>query len=301
MKLDQLRRMALFALVAKEGSFTRVANQQGIATSAVSAAISQLEAELNAQLLYRSTRKITLTDVGQAFFQRCQMMLNEAESAHETISELTGQLAGQLTLSASLLELQTLIIPALAPLLAAHPKLVLNLQADDRQVDLVAQNIDIAIRVGQLNNTNVVARPLMVYQEVIVAAPLYLHQYGQPKQIEDLRQHRIIGFTPFSQPDVLTFVTAKGQTQSATLTMAAKTNAVGSVMRLCQLGLGLARLPRIAVAEFLQSGELVQVLPTLALPTIQLYAVTLKRDLQPPKVVAAIEAIKTYIQQHIQK
>lgn len=297
MKLDQLRRMALFALVAQEGSLTKVANQQGIATSAISAAVSQLESELNTRLLHRSTRQITLTDVGQAFFRHCQLMLNEADHAHETISELTGQLAGQLTLSASRLDAETIALPALAPLLRAHPKLILNVQINDRQVDLVAQGIDIALRAGVLHNTNLIARPLMPYHEAIVASPDYLRQYGTPAGIADLAAHRIIAFTPFAQPDTLTLSDAEGRFQTASLAIAAQSNEVDTVRRLACLGLGVARLPLLAVKEDLSAGRLKSILPDCRLPSIHLYAVTLKRDLQPAKVTAAIEAIQQFIRQ----
>ena len=101
MKLDQLRRMALFAMVAQEGSFTAVSERQNIATSAVSAAITKLEQDLDVRLLHRSTRQLSLTDEGRIFLQHCQGMLTEATNAHEALGEMTGQLRGQLTITAS--------------------------------------------------------------------------------------------------------------------------------------------------------------------------------------------------------
>ncbi len=296
MKLDQLRRMALFAMVAREGSFTAVAQQQNIATSAISSAVTQLESELGIRLLHRSTRQLSLTDAGALFLKRCDAMLFEANSAHEEISQLSGQLAGQLTITASNLEAQSLVLPALAPLLQAHPKLMLNLRVDDQQMDLVAHGVDVAIRAGRLADSSLIARPLASLPEVLVAAPRYLAQYGAAEHIEDLAHHRIIAFLSFAQPNQLTLLDEQGTQHTAQLTIGAKTDSVEVVRQLAMVGLGIARLPRTAVADALQRGELVQVMTAYTLPVIQIYAVTIKRDLQPPKVLAAIEHIQRFIQ-----
>ncbi len=298
MKLDQLRRMALFAMVAREGSFTAVAQQQNIATSAISSAVTQLETELGIRLLHRSTRQLSLTDAGTLFLKRCEAMLFEANSAHEEISQMSGQLAGQLTITASNLEAQSLVLPALAPLLRAHPKLLLNLRVDDHQMDLVANGVDMAIRAGRLADSSLVARPLTGLPEVLVAAPSYVAQYGMVEEIADLAHHRIIAFEPFAQPNQLSLIDERGAQQTVQLSIGAKTDSVEVVRQLACLGVGIARLPRIAVADALRRGELVQVLRAYRLPAIQIYAVTIKRDLQPPKVLAAIEHIQQFIQNH---
>lgn len=296
MKLDQLRRMALFAIVAREGSFTAVAQQQNIATSAISSAVTQLESELGIRLLHRSTRQLRLTDAGALFLKRCEAMLFEANSAHEEISQMSGQLAGQLTITASNLEAQSLVLPALAPLLQAHPKLILNLRVDDHQMDLVAHGVDMAIRAGRLEDSSLIARPLTLLPEVLVAAPSYLAQYGSAETTADLARHRIIAFEPFAHPSQLTLVDQQGVQQTVQLSIGAKTDSVEVVRQLAILGMGIARLPRTAVAEALQRGQLVQVMAAYRLPAIQIYAVTIKRDLQPPKVLAAIEHIQRFIQ-----
>ena len=300
MKLDQLRRMALFAMVAREGSFTAVAQQQNIATSAISSAVTQLESELGVRLLHRSTRQLSLTDEGAVFLKRCEAMLFEAHSAHEEISQMSGQLAGQLTITASNLEAQSIVLPALAPLLQAHPKLILNLQVDDYQMELVAHGVDMAIRAGRLEDSSLIARPLTQLPELLVAAPGYLAQYGATERIEDLARHRIIAFEPFAHPSQLNLLDERGASHSVQLSIGAKTDSVEVVRQLAILGMGIARLPRTAVAEAVQQGKLVQVLGAYRLPAIQIYAVTIKRDLQPPKVLAAIAAIQQFIQSRVE-
>lgn len=298
MKLDQLRRMALFAMVARAGSFTAVAQQQNIATSAISSAVTQLESELGVRLLHRSTRQLSLTDEGEVFLRRCEAMLFEANSAHEEIHQMSGQLSGQLTITASNLEAQSIVLPALSAWLRAHPKLIMNLRVDDHRMDLVANGVDIAIRAGKLEDSSLIARPLALLPEVLVAAPDYVAQYGAAESISDLARHRIIAFAPFAQPNQLNLVDEKGKSHSVHLSIGAKADSVEVVRQLAIAGLGIARLPRTAVSKELRQGDLVSVLSDYTLPAIQIYAVTIKRDLQPPKVVAAITEIQRYIKEN---
>lgn len=295
MKLDQLRRMALFAMVAREGSFTAVSNQQSIATSAISSAISQLEAEIDTRLFHRSTRKLTLTDEGAVFLKHCQAMLFEAQTAHEELSQLTGQLAGQLTITASQLEAKLWLLPALTPLLQANPKLTLNLIVNDQRMDLIEHGIDIAIRSGQMHDSSYIARALTDLPECIVASPIYIQTHGEPKTAADLSQHKIIGFSAFDHPNQLTIYDQNDQAHTATLTVGAKTDSVEIAKNLAKMGLGLARLPLFAIEQELRDGQLVQVLQNYHLQHIKVYAVTIKRDLQPTKVKAALESIQAFM------
>ncbi|MBS1175053.1 MAG: LysR family transcriptional regulator [Burkholderiaceae bacterium] len=297
MKLDQLRRMALFAMVAQQGSFTAVSQQQNIATSAISAAISQLESEIGTRLLHRTTRKISLTDAGAVFLIRCQAMLFEANTAHEELAQMVDQLVGTLTITASQWQADVWLLPALTPLLQANPNLRLHLLVNDRRLDLVENNIDIAIRSGVLADSSLIARPLANLPEWVVAAPRYLAQNRTPQNIHDLNQHRIIAFTPFEHPQHIKLIDANGVPQTAQLSMGAQTDSVEMVRQLAVMGLGIARLPQKMVEQELARGQLVQVLPQYSLPAIKVYAMTSKRDLQPAKVLAALVTLHDFMAQ----
>lgn len=297
MKLEQLRKMALFSLVVQEGSFTKVADKQGMANSAVSSAVSQLEKELNTRLLHRSTRQLSLTDEGAIFFQHCQAMLSSAIDAHEALSDVTGQLAGELTISASSMEAHHLVLPALKPLLQANPKLILNLKISDEQVDLVSEGIDIAIRAGNLADSSLVARPLTHIHETIVASPSYIARYGSPQTVEDLQHHVLVAFSPFMHPNTLSLLDTQGVRHDMTLPIGAKTDDVEATKTLVMMGLGLARLPTLLVQPQLDNGALIAILPDHQLPVTPLYAVTLKRDLQPLKVSKSIQAMTQFSHQ----
>jgi DNA-binding transcriptional LysR family regulator len=288
--------MALFVRVVKEGSFTVVGHQQGLAISVISTAISQLEADLGVRLLHRSTRKLTLTEAGQVFLRRCEAMLFEAESAYEEVQQLTGKLTGLLTITASLFEAQHWVLPALEPLLQANPKLRLNMLISNYQMDMVVNSIDIAIRAGGLTDSTLIARPLMTFPEVLVAAPKYLQTHNLPKSLLELSEHKMIAFLPFNQPQKLTLIDSIGKTHSVQLSVGAKTDSVEIAHQLVLMGAGLARLPRDLVMEDLKQGRLVELLPDYTFAPIKLYAVTLKRDLQPPKVGAALTALQAFMQ-----
>lgn len=295
MQLDRLRRMALFAIVVRHGSFSAAARAQNLATSVLSSAVSQLEAELGVRLLHRTTRSLSLTESGRLFHEKCVEMLAAAEMAEETVAGGSGVISGRLRISAASDTAQKIVLPALAPLARQHPKLLLDIQVDDRVVDMTTQSIDLSIRSGWLRDSSLVARKLADLDEVLVASPDYLRRYGVPDSPDSLRQHCIVGFDRFVEPTTLVFKNQAGQSARVTLTPGAMTDNVSMLRDLAVQGFGLARIPSYMAQREVLNGELVLLLPDWVLPGAGIYAVTLKRTLQPPKVSAAIEALGAYL------
>jgi DNA-binding transcriptional LysR family regulator len=297
MKLEQLRRMALFAMVAKEGSFTTVSKQQNITTAAISSAISKLEKDIGARLLHRTTRTVRPTDVGFVFLRHCEAMLLEAETAHEQLHHANNELSGTITIAAAHWEADTWLIPALKPLLYQNPNLVPHLVVSDQQVDIVKEGIDIAIRSGGLKDSALVARALTNHlYNVIVAAPDYLKHHGVPLSAEDLNEHYIVAFTSFTQPQTIQLTHPDGTTYRKLLQLGAKTDTLYTAKQLCMMNFGLARLPFYFVHPEIDSGQLQWILPNYKLPSYKTYAVTAKRTLQSAKTVAVIDALQNYFQ-----
>ncbi|MGL4766773.1 MAG: LysR family transcriptional regulator [Formosimonas sp.] len=296
MKLDQLRRMALFAMVVKEGSFTAVSKQQNIATSAVSSAISQLENEIGARLLHRTTRQLRLTEAGAVFLKRCDAMLFEAHAAHDELHQSYGELAGTLTIAVAHLEADTWLLPALKPLLYQHPKLIPHLVVGDGYINLVEHGIDIAIRSGELTDSSLVARALtsQALSDVLVATPEYVQRHGLPSVPSDLSQHYIVAFSSFKQAQTIKLTHQNGALHNIQLKLGAKTDTLYTTKQLCLMNLGIARLPYDFVQSEIMSGQLIQLLPSYSMPTYKIYAVTAQRSLQPAKVSAAIQALQDY-------
>lgn len=295
MQLDRLRRMALFAMVVRHGSFSAASRALDLATSVLSSAVSQLEQELDVRLLNRTTRSLSLTEAGQLYHEKCVEMLTAAEMAEELVAGGVGEIAGRLRISAASDTAQKIVFPALAPLARKHPKLLLDITVDDRIVDMTTQAIDLSIRSGWLRDSSLVARKLADLHEVLVASPDYLQRFGMPDSPESLREHRIIGFNRFAEPTTLAFKNAAGESARIMLQPGAMTDNVAMAFDFVMQGFGLARMPSYTVQRELANGELVLLLPDWALPGAGIYAVTLKRTLQPPKVSAAIEAISRYL------
>ena len=287
--------MALFALVVRHGSFSAAARAQDLSTSVLSSAVSQLEEELGVRLLHRSTRSLSLTEAGELFHYKCVEMVAAAEMAEEMVAGGSGVIAGRLRIAAASDTAQKIVLPALAPLAREHPKLLLDIQVDDRVVDMTTQSIDLSIRSGWLRDSSLVARKLADLHEVLVASPDYLRRYGVPDSPDSLSKHRIVGFTRFAEPTSLTFKSETGQSARVTLTPGAMTDGVSMLRDLAVQGFGLARLPSFMAQREVANGELVRLLPDWSLPGAGIYAVTLKRTLLPRKVSAAIEALSAYL------
>lgn len=295
MQFDQLRRMALFAHVVRYGSFSAASRALDLATSVLSAAVSQLEIELGVRLLHRTTRRLSLTEVGQNYYQQCLAMLAAAEAAQELIAESSGEIAGRLRISAASDVAENIILPALHPLTKAHPKLLLDIQVADNIVDLASQQIDLSIRSGWMRDSSLVARKLADLHEVLVASPAYLKKSGIPQHPEDLSRHQIIAMTRLSDPTTLTLKNKEGHTVKVSLPPSAMTDSVRLLVHMAVEGMGLARLPSYAVSLDLRANRLVTVLDSWQLPGAGIFAVTLKRGLQPQKVRAAIEALAQFL------
>ncbi|MFZ6720878.1 LysR family transcriptional regulator [Undibacterium sp. Ji49W] len=295
MHFDQLRRMALFAQVVRHGSFSAAARAMNLATSVLSTAVSQLEDELGVRLLHRTTRRLSLTELGQDFYSRCTDMLASAEAAQNLIAESSGEIAGRLRISAASDVADNILLPALTPLTLKHPKLLLDIQVADNIVDMAAQQIDLSIRSGWMRDSSLVARKLADLHEVLVAAPSYLQKRGIPQTPEDLSQHHMIGMTRLNDPCTLNLKNAAEHTVKVSLPAAAMTDSVRLSSEMAISGFGLARLPSYAAANALRDGRLIAVLKDWTLPLAGVYAVTLKRALQPQKVQAAIEALGDFL------
>ncbi|MBU2985602.1 LysR family transcriptional regulator [Saccharophagus degradans] len=295
MQIDRLRRMALFAMVVRHGSFSAASRAMDLATSALSSAVSQLEKELEVRLLNRTTRSLSLTESGQLYYEKCVEMLATAELAEELVIGGAGEIAGRLRIAAASDTAQKIVLPALAPLARKYPKLLLDILVDDQVVDMTTQAIDLSIRSGWLRDSSLVARKLNDLHEVLVASPGYLERFGIPLSPDDLHQHRLVGFARFTEPATLTLKNIDGHSTQIVLSLGAMTNNVSMLRDFALQGFGLARLPSYMVLRELEQGQLVLLLPSWELPGAGIYAVTLKRTLQPPKVSAAIAAINEYI------
>ncbi|AVZ85438.1 MULTISPECIES: LysR family transcriptional regulator [unclassified Acinetobacter] len=297
--LDQLRAMGVFACVVEKSSFSGAARELGITTSAVSQQIRSLEHEMDVTLLHRSTRKLSLTEAGQAFFLSCQEMLAAAERGKIRINELRDDLVGDLRI-ATTPELGALhVIPALSHWMSAHKGLAIHFEADHRYIDLIEERIDIAIRMSlRVDDHQLTAVPLARVDQVLVASPSYLNQASTITRPEDLRNHELLPVTLMQNYQHFAFRHGlSGEIVNVDMKTRLGTNNVFVAKSLCQQGHGIARILYMDIQKELINGSLVEVLPDWQLPAYTLHALTSKREQYPMKVHRCIDALKQYFSQ----
>jgi len=294
--MDQLKRMAIFAEVVASGSLTAAARQLDMTPSAVSQHLRQLEKALGLALLHRSTRKLTLTEAGARYHVGCSAMVAAARSAESALARLRDEPEGELRLAAPI-GFASLLASALAPL-RGHPKLTLNLLLDDTVIDLIEARVDIALRVGAMPSSSLVARKLGSMERQLCAAPAYLAEHGWPSHPQDLPQHVWLG----SASDNTTFDTLelhglnglKGEHCTVQLRGRVQASQVSALHAMCVEGWGICVAVRQEDFQALADGRLVPVLPQWRQSPMPVYAVTPRRDAQPAKVRHTLDLLATY-------
>ncbi|MFJ3260692.1 LysR family transcriptional regulator [Pseudomonas sp. NPDC086581] len=293
--MDNLRGMAVFATVVARGSMAAAAEALGMTPSAVSQQIRKLEAHAQVTLLHRTTRKLTLTEAGEAFYRSCAQMLAIAEEAEQRLGEWREAPVGELRLAAPVGFSGKLITEALRPLLENHRQLRLQLFFHDEQIDLIEQRIDLAIRVGSLSDSSLVARHLAEWNNVICAAPAYLRRMpaiDHPRQLQGIDW---LSLNTVAHQAYLNFSGPGGESCKLRLEARVAANSMIALRQFTLDGLGVSAQPEPEVREALEEGRLVRLLPEWSLPPFGIYAVTPRRDAQPAKVKVAIEALRRHL------
>ena len=295
--MDDLQAMAVFAEVVRQGSMSGAARQLGMTPSAVSQRIRALEQAHRVTLLHRSTRKLTLTEVGARVHAQCLAMAQAAAAAREAMALSRDALEGELRLSAPVGFAQ-LVAPALAPLLARHPGLTLRLLVDDRMIDLEEARVDLALRAGRMPDSRWVARRLCGFTWGLGAAPAYLARVGAPCHPRELLTHEWIGGETMSEGGLaLTLTGPGGEVEQLRVQPRVLSNNQLTVQQLCAAGLGIAPFVRPDAEDAVRSGRLLIVLPEWQLPVSPVWAVTPRRDDQPAKVRHALAALQVALRQ----
>lgn len=275
--MNQLDAMQIFARVAEMASFTRAADSLAIPKASASTAVQQLESMLGTRLLHRTTRKVQLTQDGQAFYERCKDVLADIDELQSMFQHGAQSLRGRLRVDMPSGVARHFIIDRLPEFLQAHPLIELELSSTDRLVDLVREGFDCVLRVGSLGDSNLIARPLGCYRIVNCASPGYLQRYGTPRSLDDLPRHQLIHYVStlgarspgFEYPD------GRGGYASLAMPGALTVNNSEAYQAACLAGLGLIQAPAAGLQPLLDSGQLVEVLPQYRaepMPVSLLYA-----------------------------
>ena len=297
--LDQLRAMGVFACVVEKSSFSGAARELGITTSAVSQQIRSLENEMDVILLHRSTRKLSLTEAGQAFFSSCQEMLAAAERGKIRINELRDDLIGDLRIATTPDLAVQHIIPALSHWMSAHRGLSVHFEVGHRYIDLIEERIDIAVRMSSTaveESDSVI--PMAFVDQILVASPSYLNQTSPILHPNDLNNHELLSINAMNDSRSFNFQHAKtGEKLNIEMASRLQNNNLQVAKALCQQGHGIARILYLDAQKELKNGSLIEILPDWKLPAFTLYAEIAKHDQQPMKIQRCVEALKRYFSQ----
>jgi DNA-binding transcriptional LysR family regulator len=288
MDLEELR---IFAKVAELASFSRAAEQLGLAKGRVSTSVQQLETRIGTRLLQRTTRSVRLTPDGERFLDRCKELLTEAEQLQAMFQPAATGLSGRLRIDLPTAIARDLVIPHLPEFLAAHPLLEIGLSTTDRRVDLVHEGFDCVLRIGALGDSDLVARPLGSLRMCNLASPEYLRRHGTPRTLADLAGHRVVHYTSsLSAQDAGWDYRDPIDGTTRTLPMHARVtvNGTDAYQAAALAGLGLVQAPSFGAAAHLRAGRLVEVLPEYTAPSMPVSLLYPNRRQLAPRVQAVM-------------
>jgi DNA-binding transcriptional LysR family regulator len=298
--MDDLRRMVIFFHVVDSQSFSGAARQLGIARSAVSRHVSLLEKSIGVRLLNRTTRRLSLTEAGEAYYQSCARIVAEAEMATQRVCQLQDEPVGTLKVTAPSSLGDPLVTPLVREFMERYSALNVELLLDDQVVDMVREGIDVSIRVGWLDDSNFVARKLGEMTRLLCASPGYIEQHGRPKSPADLAQHDCIIFTQLPTPYHWAFTKNKRE-ERVQVKGRLKTNNAGAVRNAMLGGTGIGAVSSFLIGSEIKAGRLEHLLPDYECGTAGIYAVYQHRHYQQAKVRLFIDFIARQIKSRIKE
>src|SRR4029453_13164211 len=291
--MDRFLALTVFAKVVEQGSFARAADRLGVSTSAVSRHVAELEAHLGARLLNRTTRRLSLTESGRAFHERCIQLLADLEEAEETVTAATVVPRGTLRLTCSISFGVRHLAPAIADFQARHPQLRFDVELSDRAVDIVDEGIDLAIRIGALGSQSLIARKIGVSQLVCCAAPSYLARRAAPRHPRELTAHACLSYEYAPERNTWRFRDAHGAEHEVRIAGPVHANNGQMLCALAVAGVGINLEPDFIGAPDVRAGRLVTLLPGYTPPAVNIYAVYPSRRHLSAKVRAFIDFLAT--------
>lgn len=287
--MDQFRQMQAFVAVVQAGSFVQAAQRLDTSKAVVSRLVLELEAALNTRLLNRTTRRLSLTDAGSEYVERCRQILEDVNDANATVSAGTGVVSGRLKINAPLTFGNLHLAPLWGEFLKLHPQVELDITLTDRVVDLVDEGYDMAVRIAVLASSSLVSRALAHDEVLLCASPAYLRAAPPITTLDDVAQHSVMAYSLWSGGDVWTLTDAHGQPHSVSTHPRLRANSGDTCRAAALADQGLIYQPGFLVGDDVRSGRLVRVLPELRGPTLGIHAVYPTRKHLPGKVRAMVD------------
>jgi DNA-binding transcriptional LysR family regulator len=281
--------MSVFAKVVELGSFARAAERMDLSTTAVSRHVADLESHLQTRLLNRTTRKLSLTESGHAFYERCVQVLTDLEEAEQAAAQTTQVPRGTIKLTCGLAFGTRHLSPAMAAYLPAHPGVRFDVSLSDRVVDLVEEGFDLGIRIGALGSANLIARKLAETRVIACASPGYLKKHGTPKVPEDLASHNCVTYSYVPDSHLWRFRDPAGGERAVQVTGNLHANNGDLLTEAAVNGIGIVYEPEFIISESLAAKKLVRVLADYERDALGIYAVYASRKHLSAKVRSFVD------------
>lgn len=290
--MDHLGSVQLFIRVVECGSFSRAARELKMTQPTVTKRIAALEARFGVRLLNRSTRSMRVTEAGEAYYQRCKAIQREVEAADDLVTAVRDGLSGTLRIAATVGFGRRVVMPLALEFMRANPGLRLDLQFDDRMVDLLEHGIDVAIRLGRLADSSLGSRFLGMNPWIVVASPDYLARRGLPQQPADLARHDCIVYSNVQGDHRWNFSGEDGDAVEVLVSGPLRVNNLSCVIAAALEGVGVAILPQYVANRWLTEGRLAPILPAHRLRPQEIHAVYPSPRFVPAKVTAWVDHLQ---------
>lgn len=288
--------LSLFVLVVETKSFNKAAEVAGMSTSVLSKKISKLERDLGVQLLHRTTRRHTLTEAGETLFEHSKTLHKQVIEALNAVSNLTNELSGTIKMSVPTISGELLLAETVSEFCQQHPNLKVDMRLENDFVDLIKEGLDLAIRTGVLEDSTMIAKPLINSRWIVCCAPSYIKKYGKPNTIEQLPEHNCLAYTYQAKGAYDWHFSKDGVDSVIKISGNFATNNSQALRKSALAGSGIVYVPRCSVYQDLQQGTLVQLLEDYKARELGVYAVYPYTRHKPEKVRRLIEHIKTAYQ-----
>lgn len=282
--MDRLAGMESFVAVVETGNFNAAAKRRGLSRAVVSKRVAALEKVMGAQLLNRTTRRVSITGPGTDFYERCRSIIDEFTTAGHELTRNQKEPEGIIKVNAPMSFGQKHLSPALLDFMQLFPKIIIHLDFTDRFVDVVADGYDLVIRMGDLDDSSLISRSLAPVHRVLCASPDYIRKFGMPKSPGDLSEHRILHYGLHRTGKRWDFDSSSGRTSVDVSAYYFSVNNADVLAVMAVAGRGVTILPMFIADADLQNGRLIRVLPDYEIPTVGLHVLWPPNRLQPTRV-----------------
>jgi DNA-binding transcriptional LysR family regulator len=258
--MDRLEAMSVFAAIVDGGSLSAAGRRLNVPLATVSRKLADLEAHLRSRLITRSTRRLVLTDAGRDYLAACRQILEQVDEAELAASGAYARVKGQLVIAVPIVFGRLHVVPVAAAFLELNPEVDIQLRLGDRNVNLIEEHVDVALRIGSLPDSNLIATQVGSIRRIVCASPDYLHRFGTPQTLDDLAGHRCISFDGLDAATAWSFTGDSGDKRQVAVHSRLTVSTADAAIAASILGLGLTRVLSYQVADELRDGRLVRVL-----------------------------------------